>query len=208
MAARKLAIEFARLWSGDEMCELPQRVTSVSRQGVSYTILDNQEFIDELRTGLYEIDLFLKVTNPDNARRKSKVFSVDTPRARRYSPKSLVLTVDPDLDLSVVKGADAEWTSAGLTGLDLSNLFPDTGWSAAVALNNYSGSKSIYLDSASVSLNYDTEVVSFAIPYSKANTALGMVDPGTWTLYATQTIDDIENIVELVTGNLQIKMYN
>jgi hypothetical protein len=119
-----------------------------------------------------------------------------------------VLTVDPDLDLSVVKGADAEWTSAGLTGLDLSNLFPDTGWSAAVALNNYSGSKSIYLDSASVSLNYDTEVVSFAIPYSKANTALGMVDPGTWTLYATQTIDDIENIVELVTGNLQIKMYN
>lgn len=208
MAARKLAIEFARLWSGDDMCELPQRVTSVSRQGVSYTILDNQEFIDELRTGLYEIDLFLKVVNPDNARRKAKVFAVDTPRARRYSPKAPVLTADADFDLTVVKSTPAEWSSVGLTGLDLSNLFPDTGWAAVVSLNNYSGSRSVNLDSASITLDQGAGTVEFSVPYAKANAALGMVDPGTWTLYATKTISGVENIVELATGNLQIKMYS
>lgn len=208
MAARKLAIEFARLWSGDDMCELPQRVTSVSRQGVSYTILDNQEFIQELRTGLYEIDLFLKVTNPDNARRRSKVFSPDQPRARRYAPKDLLLTADEDFDIAVVKDAPATWSSSGISGLDLSNLFPDTGWDPVVTLRNYGQTKSIDLDVSDISLNYGTSVVSFSASYSKALAALGMVDPGTWTLYATKTIDDVENIVELASGNLQIKMYS
>ena len=207
MAARKLAIEFARLWSGDEACELPQRVTSVSRQGVSYTILDNQEFIDELRTGLYEIDLFLKVTNPDNARRKSKVFSVDTPRARRYAPKPLVLTADADYDLTLIKGADASWSSSGLT-VNLSNFFPDTGWVPQVMLRNYSGTRSVSLDLESIELDPSPATLSFTVPYAKAIQALGMVDPGTWALYATKTIADVPYIVELASGNLQIKMYD
>lgn len=83
MAARQLAIEFARLWSGDDECALPDRVTSVSRQGVNFTILDNQDFIAELRTGIYAVDLFLKTVNPDKARARARVFSPDIPRARR-----------------------------------------------------------------------------------------------------------------------------
>lgn len=207
MAARTLAIEFIKLWSDDETCALPQRVTSVARQGVSYTILDQQDFIQEMRTGMYVIDLFIKTVNPDGARRKSKVFSPDQPRARRYSPKPLVLTADPELDIVSVKGAEATWTSTG-AGLDLSNLFPDTGWDAVVSLKNYSGSKSIDLGSDNISLNYGSAVVSITIPYEKINSALGMIDPGTWTLYATKTIDGVENIVELAAGNLQIKMYS
>lgn len=206
MAARKLAIEFCRLWNGDEMCELPQRVTSVSRQGVSYTILDNQEFIDELRTGLYEIDLFLKVANPDNARRKSKVFSPDQPRARRYSPKSVVLTADADYDLTLVKDTAATWTSVDTT-VNLTNFFPDSGWDPLVTLRSYSGSKSVNLESSSITLDTEEESLDFTVSYDKALAALGMVDPGTWTLYATKTIDGVENIVELASGNLQIKMY-
>jgi hypothetical protein len=206
MAARKLAIEFARLWSGDEGCELPQRVTSVSRQGVSYTILDNQEFIDELRTGLYEIDLFLKVTNPDNARRKSKVFSVDTPRARRYSPKALVFPTSIDYDVTLVQGAPASWTSAGLS-VDLSNFFPDSGWTPVVSLRSHSGARSVDLDASEIILDSEESTLSFTVPYDKANRALGMVDPGTWALYATQTIDNIPNLVELASGNLQNKLY-
>lgn len=207
MAARKLAIEFARLWSGDEMCELPQRVTSVSRQGVSYTILDNQEFIDELRTGLYEIDLFLKVVNPDNARRKSKVFSPDQPRARRYSPKTVVLTADSDYDITLVKGASESWSSTGLS-VNLNNFFPDTGWDPQVLLRNYSGTKSVELDSSSITLNPSPASVSFTVTYEKALAAIGMVDPGTWTLYATKEINGVPNLVELASGNLQIKMYS
>jgi hypothetical protein len=208
MAARKLAIEFARLWAGDEMCELPQRVTSVSRQGVSYTILDNQEFIEELRTGLYEIDLFLKVVNPDNARRKSKVFSVDTPRARKYVPKPLKLTLDDDLDLSLsaIDGS-ISWTSTG-SGTDLSNFFPQNAdWSPKVVLRNYGESSSATLESSSIVLDDEDEKLDFTISYAKAKSALGMVDPGTWTLYASQIEDGVESLVELASGNLQIKMY-
>lgn len=83
MAARVLAKEFALLWSGSDECALPTRVSSVTRQGVSYTILDQQDFIAELRTGVYAVDLFLKTVNPDSARRKSKVFSPDVPRGQR-----------------------------------------------------------------------------------------------------------------------------
>ena len=64
-AARVLATELVKLYEGDDTCALPQRVTSISRQGVSYTLLDSQDFIDELRTGIYAIDLFLKTANPD-----------------------------------------------------------------------------------------------------------------------------------------------
>jgi len=38
-AARILALELVKLYEGDDTCALPQRVTSVARQGVSYTVL-------------------------------------------------------------------------------------------------------------------------------------------------------------------------
>lgn len=83
MAAKMLATQFAMAWEGDENCSLPDRVTSVSRQGISYTILDQQDFIADLRTGVYAVDLFLKTVNPDRALRKARVFSPDTVRGRR-----------------------------------------------------------------------------------------------------------------------------
>jgi len=84
MAARDLATQFALLWGGraDE-CSLPTRVTSISRQGVTFTILDSQDFIADLRTGVYSIDLFLKSQNPHKATAPSKVFSPDVYRGRR-----------------------------------------------------------------------------------------------------------------------------
>jgi hypothetical protein len=210
MAARKLAIEFARLWQGDENCELPQRVTSVSRQGVSYTILDNQEFIDELRTGLYEIDLFLKTVNPDNARRKSKVFSVDTPRARKYvaKPPKLVADADFDLVLNATSNSDSiSWTSTD-SGTDLSNFFPQNAtYSPKLVIRNYGETSSTIVDSSYITLDYDAETLDFTIPYTTAQSVLGMVDPGTWTLYASSTEDDVESLVELASGNLQVKLY-
>lgn len=38
-------------------CGLPDRVTTVNREGVTYTILDPQRFIAEGRTGIYLVDL-------------------------------------------------------------------------------------------------------------------------------------------------------
>ncbi|UDL16360.1 head-to-tail adaptor [Microbacterium phage Zooman] len=86
MAAKEMARQFFFSWSGREgECNLPDRVTAVTRQGVSWVLLDNQDFLDELKTGIYMVDMFLRSVNPDKARVKAKVFSVDIPRGRRRS---------------------------------------------------------------------------------------------------------------------------
>lgn len=83
IAAIKLANEFLALYNDPANCTLPERVTSVSRQGVSYTILDPQTFLEDGRTGVYEIDLFLQAANPSRARKRPRVFSPDVPRGER-----------------------------------------------------------------------------------------------------------------------------
>jgi hypothetical protein len=85
MAARMLAMEFVKLWNDDDDCMLPSRVTTITRQNVSMTILDRQDFIADLRTGVYAVDLFLKSVNPYKATQRAKVFSPDIPRGRRKS---------------------------------------------------------------------------------------------------------------------------
>lgn len=85
IAAIRLANELLKLISDPESCSLPDRVTSVSRQGVSYTILDPQEFISEGRTGIYEIDLFLQAANPSRGRKKPRVFVPGSARGERYN---------------------------------------------------------------------------------------------------------------------------
>ena len=206
MAARTLAIEFAKLWAGDDDCVLPQRVTSIARQGVSYTLLDSQDFIAELRTGVYAIDLFLKSVNPDGAKARSRVFSPDMPRARRYTPKALPLTVSATKDLTIVRSTPATFTTVG-KGLDTSLFASGSGWSPKVVIYSWSEITSNTLESSSVSLTGATDV-QFSIPYATAHKALGMVDPGSWTLYATRTVAGIEELAEIASGNLTIKMYN
>jgi hypothetical protein len=82
IAAKALADQYLLAMAGDEECALPQRITSISRQGMSWTLLDPQEFLDKGRTGIYQVDLFLATVNPDGARLRSRVFSPDIPRAR------------------------------------------------------------------------------------------------------------------------------
>lgn len=206
MAARTLAMEFAKLWAGDDDCILPQRVTSIARQGVTYTLLDSQDFIAELRTGVYAIDLFLKSVNPDGARSKTRVFSPDVPRARRYVPKALPLEVNADVDLVVVGNTPATF-STNTPGSDVSIFVDEEGWTPLVTLRNYAGTKAVDLDASDVTLNTGTGAVSFSVPYASAQKALGMVDPGTWTLYATQTVDGVQSLSQIETGNLSIKLY-
>lgn len=82
-AAIKLANELVNLVDDTSACALPDRVTSVTRQGVSYTVLDPQEYIKDGRTGIYEIDLFLHAANPTKAKKRPRVFSPDIPRGHR-----------------------------------------------------------------------------------------------------------------------------
>lgn len=73
-AATKLACELAKACSGGD-CDLPERVTSIVRQGVSMTLIDPQEFLTEGRTGLYEVDLFLAAVNPAGLARRGTAWS-------------------------------------------------------------------------------------------------------------------------------------
>lgn len=60
-AAKRLAEEYLLAYKGKE-CALPERVTSVSRQGASWTILDPQDFLQDGLTGIGPIDQWLATT--------------------------------------------------------------------------------------------------------------------------------------------------
>ena len=207
MAARTLAIELAKLWSGDDDCALPQRVSTVSRQGVSYTLLDNQDFIDEMRTGIYAIDLFLKSTNPDKARAKSRVFSVDVPRGRRYTTKPLKLGTS-ELDITVAPRAGGSIT-VPLEYIAGEFLVENAGWVPTMIIRNYGGAKSLTLDPGAVSIDEDAYDITFSVSYADAMKTLGMVDPGTWDLYASRPSVDtpgVEETVLICSGNISVQL--
>lgn len=207
MAARTLALELVKLWNGDDDCALPERVTSIARQGVTYTVLDSQDFIDDLRTGVYSVDLFLKSTNPDRARAKARVFSPDVPRARRATPKEFKLGTS-NLDITVVRDLGGTVT-VPLSYINAEFLLDQPGWVPNMIIRNYSDTNSLDLDPGAVSIDEDADDITFNVTYSDALSVLGMVDPGTWDLYASRP--SIANpgtteTVYIASGNLQIRM--
>lgn len=56
--AMRLAEEYILASTGQE-CSLPERVTSINRQGVSWTILDPQDFLKDGLTGIGPVDAWL-----------------------------------------------------------------------------------------------------------------------------------------------------
>lgn len=64
-------------------CKLPERVTSVSRQGVSLTLSDPADYIEKGRTGIYLVDLFLATYNRPAAHRAPRVFRADNDNGGR-----------------------------------------------------------------------------------------------------------------------------
>ena len=82
-AATKLALELVKGCVGDSTCELPSRVTTVAREGVTFSILDPQDFLTEGRTGLYEVDLFLAAVNPNGLARRAYAWSPGMAKQRR-----------------------------------------------------------------------------------------------------------------------------
>jgi hypothetical protein len=55
----RLASEHAKASAGQK-CALPDRISSVTRQGVSWTILDPQEFLDKGRIGIGDLDQWIE----------------------------------------------------------------------------------------------------------------------------------------------------
>ena len=205
-AARLFAIELVKLWEGDD-CALPDRVTSVSRQGVSYTILDNQDFLENMRTGIYAIDLFIKTANPAKALAPSKVFSPDLPRPRRAAPaRPLVLSASATYDAALTNSNDWNATqthtiSGALAGLSAYNNANYTLRLDASSWNGYTV-KAYPTDAAEFRTVGVTTYLDLDFTYGTTYEAVGPNDPGTWTLYA---VDTSGATTQLLQGNLQIK---
>lgn len=81
-AAAALGAELAKMRSGLAH-RLPQRLQTVTRQGVTVAVLDPQTFLSEGLTGLYDVDLFLRAVNPHRQARPPTVWSPDLVQTRR-----------------------------------------------------------------------------------------------------------------------------
>ena len=64
-------------------CRIPERVRSISREGISFDMIDPQEFMDDGRTGIWEIDLFIRTANPSRAKKQPRLLSANDPRRYR-----------------------------------------------------------------------------------------------------------------------------
>jgi len=199
VAAKRLAQEFIRLWTGDDDCALPRRVTSVSRQGVNYTILDQQDFIAELRTGIYEIDLFLKTNNPDGAKKRARVFTPDIPRARKYTRKTRKLVASAR-DI-IVPAGESKTITVTLASINAAFLYSQAGWTPEVVLRSYDGTYSKTVSGASY-ITVTSTNISITIPYADAFSVLRMIDPGTWDLYGVQNGAS----TYITSGNLDVDL--
>lgn len=199
MAARDMALNFARLWGGEEdACTFPDRVTSVSRQGVSWVLLDNQDFIDNFRTGIYAVDLFLKSANPDKARARAKVIVPGSTRSERTTPKTLALPAS-DLDVTVSLHDSGE-VLVNYADLDAAYLETDPNIEPVVRIRSYGGKSSMDLNDD----NFTPEVggLSVVFPYDEVVSVIGTKDPGTWDLLGYN--ETTETYIYIASGNLQI----
>lgn len=77
IAATILASEFYKAATPGLACSLPTRITSITRQGISFAILDPQTFLTDGLTGNYQVDLFIKAYNPNKQIRRPMVWSPD-----------------------------------------------------------------------------------------------------------------------------------
>lgn len=86
IAARKLAEYLALPQLGDNT-HYPQRMTSMTRQGVSAKITDVLDLVAKGGTGIYEVQVFLNAYNPGGNRRQAAVWSPDLGRPGRRTER-------------------------------------------------------------------------------------------------------------------------
>lgn len=198
LAARKLANELAKAWSGRDDCTLPDRVTSVSRQGVSYTILDQQDFLQDLRTGIYEVDLFLKAANPDRARARARVLSPDRPRARRVPASSVVRNAPTPWDAVITPGEPAIW-SVALSSLP-NEILLDEDWDPFATIYTASGAELMQVATGRFTVSGDV----LTIHLTTTETAR-LTGTETYDLYGTLRGTDYGTLVYVTSGNLSLR---
>lgn len=77
LAANEFACQLIKKCVG-KPCDLPQRIQSISRQGMNATFLDPMEFMSQGMTGIFLVDLAIKTYNPHRLYKKPSVVSPDS----------------------------------------------------------------------------------------------------------------------------------
>jgi len=72
-----LACEIYKQCTGAAGCRLPERVQTVTREGITYDMFDPAEWLDQGLTGLREVDTWLRAVNPHRLYQAPGVFSLD-----------------------------------------------------------------------------------------------------------------------------------
>lgn len=75
-ATAELACQFLKACVGAP-CQLPQRISSISRQGVTMGFLDSMDYLSQGKTGIYVVDLAIATLNPHGLTRRPGVYSPD-----------------------------------------------------------------------------------------------------------------------------------
>lgn len=75
-ATAELACQFIKACVGAP-CQLPQRLSTITRQGVTVGFIDPAEFFRDRRTGIYIVDLAIQTFNPHRLTRRPQVYSPD-----------------------------------------------------------------------------------------------------------------------------------
>lgn len=82
MAVGELALEFVRYLTCDDACQLPFGVVDVSRQGISMTIQNTAELIQQGIINLPMCAMFIQATNPQHHTARAAVYDLDSPTFR------------------------------------------------------------------------------------------------------------------------------
>ena len=198
-AARYLAAELVKSYSGED-CDLPERVTSVNRQGVSVTVLDDQAFLDDQRTGIYAVDLFLKTVNPDKARKPSRVFSPDLPRGNRVfrSSTSVNLAEAGPYDLVITPGEAFEWRLP-LTGAQ-NTLLLDDDWDPQGQISTWSGAILFEFEPGRFQIEGNELVLNLT---ASETGRMSLGGSGAWDLYALN-VNDLSTVIHVMNSNVYL----
>lgn len=85
-AAASLGFQLLAGWRNNSACKLPQRIQTVTRQGVSMTVLDPLNLFKDGLTGVPDVDLWVASVMVGNKRRPGTIGTVGKmPRTRRTS---------------------------------------------------------------------------------------------------------------------------
>lgn len=194
-AARKLAEELVAGWSGDD-CMLPDRVTNVSRQGMSFTVIDPQDFLDDGRTGVYEVDLFLRAANPDKARKPARVFSPDLPKGYRVTAGKTEQVLGP-FDWQVTPGIPASW-SIDLEEAD-AHLLMDGSFQPQGQISTWNGATLLEFDSTRFTITGRTLTVDLTASETASLTGASAA----WDLYGISAADGY-TLIHLLSSKIAI----